>query len=325
VTLGPDDHRIGEELAAHMAGYGDYFQTAAANLGPLSVAATQIETAKAGIERNQANAILLRHVADLLPRASGRYRRNDNTHSVDLGVFEIEGDEPQFAARRVQATTVWAKTSEGTSFLENTVIPCYLFGRRTDTPDSNLTRLLLVPASGMKDKWIGIHDFSPRILTVRKDDLKARDKLAGILLDKPFDDPEKLLHSQSGALIVNSGTEGSVRLVKRGRGDATPKRIANMGLRYDPGMTTILNKGVSDEILVQFEVDRAVAFLATAFSQTESLRALLEKGVPVPITREQRLEAQVEKYRRTIAAMFAAAGMSEAAIEEHLDKEFPRI
>jgi hypothetical protein len=319
------DHDSTNELLAAQAGYGPFFEAAAEDLGSLSDAAQRIEAARAEVGKSQANALLLRSVADLFPRASGPWQSIPETKTYDIGVFEIEGADSQYRARIIQASTLWLLRGSGSYLLKSTNLPCYLVGRCMNTDDSQKEslELLLLPASGIKGRKRD--NYYPLIIvTVRKDDLLARDQLINQLVGREFQDVDGLIDPQNGRLIVNSGTEGSIKLGYQGRGKSSVERVLDKGIRLSD-KPTYLDNGVGDDILESFEVDKSIAILAAAFDQTENIRSLLANGVPVALTREQQLVEQNEALRSKIGAMLIAGGMDKYQAQLLIERQFPSI
>jgi hypothetical protein len=182
-------------------------------------------------------------------------------------------------------------------------------------------QLLLLPASGIKERPKDY--FSPSIITVRKDDLEARDELLMSLLSTSFMDPDKVINPKSARLIVSSGTEGSIRLTSRGVGAASPERVSTKGIRHNDGKTQVLNHGIDDETVESFEVDMHIGFLAAAFDQTENISAIYESGVPVTLSREALLEGQNAVLRRKLAEMLMVLGFSEEEADVRIERDYP--
>jgi hypothetical protein len=324
-----------DELAAVQAGFGPLYEEWAASLGTLSHAASQIEAVQDGLEKAHANEIVLRNVADLLPHATGRWYQNSVKGGHDMGRFELAGEDQQFKAKAVQANTVWLRQrpSDELDFLPvRNFLPCYIIGRRADPASEDSAELLLLPASGIVDGIPYGRDYiPPSVVTVRKDELAARDQYAFGLFDSELsdDDRQAMQHPANGRLVVASHSPGSIVLTGRGRGQASAERVRDKGLRYDSGKTKVLSHGIDDETLDGFEVDTTVAHLVIAFSVTDAYKVILENGRPqdtLQLTRELRLAAQNGELRAALRKMLVASGMfDERTAAKYLNETYPPI
>jgi hypothetical protein len=336
MTFEAHDLAAANELAAVQAGYGPLYEDLATSLGSLSTAASHIEQTQDGLQKAYANVLVLREVANLLPHATGRWIENRAQGGFDLGVFEFGGEYQQYQARLVQANTLWLRlpsSIDSGPIPVRSTLPCYIIGRRYDTDETkDELQLLLLPASGIIESApssTGYHP--PRIVTIRKEELAARNQQAERLLDEDYNNAhsDALLDHSTGRLVVRSITPGSVLLSKRGIGQPSMDRIQTKGMRYDPGKTRVLGHGIDDEVLDQFGVDTAIAHLATAFGVTEAYKSILETGrvdSSLLISREQRLAVQNDDLRTALGRMMLASGLfDETEIARHLNTTFPPI
>lgn len=314
------------ELLAVEEGHGPVNDEVREQLGRFSMVGGELQDAKAKIEQSKANLAFLREVASLLP------------HPHDKG-FEIDSYSPdaQYKARQIQANTLWLY--DGPSKVTD---PYFIIGRRNDPSDPESTDLLLLAPNKPRYNSLEIME-----VVVRKDDMRVRDELAerASITELPEGSVHRLIDKDTGNLIINSDTSGSIRLTDgMYYGKATEDRITKNGVRklHPDGWverTYGLREQVPQELMDSMDTDNIIAKLMSALKLSDKYKKLLDShasesedkaestlGTPTLSEAASHLSSQNQELKKLIRQlMLDSKDMPTDQVEEYIKSRFPQI